>query len=202
MSEDSESNSTSSRNKSDSEGGLLRMHWAGGEIWTFKLTLDDANTTKEGAIPISVVRALFESSGMSVTLEELIKFRNPPGCAEIVRLMRHNRRLKEEAALEAAMASETTPAEKRTDDDNAGGVASSSAGQSEHVVTDALPAARRIWSHPAMWISLSKKSHCIIGYQGLTGQNRYSPTYSYSISPSATTSCRSKLSSHSGRLKG
>ncbi len=136
------------------------MHWSGGELWTFQLPEQEEHPLREGEISVSAVRALFRSSGMSVTLEEWIKFRNPSGCAEIVRLMQHNRRLKEEATSEAATDSETGA--KGTGDDAAGGVASSSTGQSEHVLTDALLAARDFWSRPAMWISLSKSFHCMI----------------------------------------
>ncbi len=62
---------------------------------------------------------------MSISLEDFVKFRNPPGCGEIIQLMQRNRRIKEEAATQLQAEELTRAADVQANHKtNAGGAGS------------------------------------------------------------------------------
>lgn len=136
----------------------ISMHWAGGEVWTFNLPSNQGHLN-ESEIPASAVESLFKSSGMSITLQEFIEFRNPSGSDEIIRLMQRNRRLKEEAAFKAAKASDPPPAEPDAESELAGVTAHIGTATGPELIfhpqsqpTTHLPG---FWTRTAVWVPLS-----------------------------------------------
>jgi hypothetical protein len=139
----------------------ISMHWTGGEVWSFYLP-SDREDLKEGEISVSAVKSLFESSEMSITLEEFIKFRNPSGSGGIIQLMQRNRRLKEEAASKAAKTAETPPVKSDAEAELAGVIAHTGITNGQELVvhnkSQTVSYLLGFWTHPAVWVSLSRCS--------------------------------------------